>query len=183
MLSTVSQDADAILSGIREVVAPVAAAVDIDDTDLAILEALVADGRISQRQLAAQLGLTAPTISERMARLERAGVIQGYAAQVDWSVLGHGQVVYLSIKAAAGRSVSDIMRSLWEIPEVEEMTVVTGDLDLLAKLRVRDYAHLREILLNSIWQIGGIQNTSTMLAIAEMPSKSFAAGILAGHRH
>lgn len=173
---------NSILSGIRDVVSSQSGPVVIDDTDVALLEALVVDGRLSQRQLGIKLGVSAPTVADRMARLERTGVIRGYVADIDWSALGYGQIVHLSISAAAGSEVAAVMSELWKVPELEELHVVTGELDLLAKLRVRDYAHLRAVLMDSIWQINGIHNTSTMLAIAEMPPKDFASGLLAARR-
>jgi Lrp/AsnC family leucine-responsive transcriptional regulator len=178
-----SDDGSAILGGIRDVVQSEGGATHLDETDMALLRALVEDGRISQRQLSVKLGVSAPTVSERMTRLERSGVIRGYSADINWAAVGYGQIVYLSIRAATGSDVSDVMARLWEVPEVEEMSVVTGDLDLLAKLRVEDYNHLRQVLMDSVWQIAGIQTTSTMLSIAQMPPKNFATELISRRRN
>ena len=55
------------------------------------------------------------------------------------------------------------------------MSVVTGSLDLLVRLRVRDHAHLRELLLSKIFQINGVQRTETFLSLADMEPGNFAA--------
>jgi Lrp/AsnC family transcriptional regulator for asnA, asnC and gidA len=166
------------LSRVKDVAAPAAVPVALDELDLALLQELSADGRASQRSLAAALNVSTPTVSERMARLEKAGVITGYAAQIDWGVVGFGETVYLSITAEAGYDVAEIMERLWAIPEVHEVNLVTGDLDLLVRLRVRDNTHLRELLMDRVWQLAGMQGTATLLSVAEMPGKNVAQGLL-----
>jgi Lrp/AsnC family transcriptional regulator, leucine-responsive regulatory protein len=58
------------------------------------------------------------------------------------------------------------------------MSVVTGSLDLLVRLRVRDHAHLRELLLTKIFQISGVQRTETFLSLADVEPDNFAAAVL-----
>jgi Lrp/AsnC family transcriptional regulator for asnA, asnC and gidA len=163
---------------VRDLAVSQGAPIALDEIDLAMLQVLVTDGRISQRQLAVKLGVSAPTVGERMTRLERAGVITGYSAQINLAAVGYGQTVYLSVKAAPGSDLSDIMSKLWAIPEINEILVVTGEIDLLARLTVRDYTHLRAILIDKVWQIDGMQGMTTILSIAEMPSKNISMGVL-----
>jgi Lrp/AsnC family transcriptional regulator for asnA, asnC and gidA len=169
---------DAPLAGVRSVASPSAAPVSLDATDLALLRLLASDARISQRQLAQRLGVSAPTVADRMARLERNGVIRSYGVDVNWDSIGYGLKVYLSVTAASGFDVGDIMRRLWAIAEVEDVTLVTGRLDLIAHLRVRDHAHLRGLLLDEIWTIPGMAGTETLIGMAEMPAKAFATGLI-----
>lgn len=166
------------LSRVKDVAANTPASVALDDLDLALLKELSLDGRASQRALAAALNVSTPTISERMTRLEKSGVVTGYAAQIDWGVVGFSETVYLSITAESGFDVAAVMTELWAIPEVQELDLVTGELDLLVRLRVRNNAHLRELLMNRVWQVAGVQGTSTLLSVAEMPRKNFADGLL-----
>ncbi|MFJ7005978.1 MULTISPECIES: Lrp/AsnC family transcriptional regulator [Pseudomonas] len=170
--------AQAIFSRIKDVTAPVQDVYTHDEVDIAILRVLSEDARMSQRQVAAALGISAPTVSERMARLERAGVIKGYAAQINWAALGYSQVVYLTISASRDHDIAEVMRGIWALPEAQEVTLISGDVDLLVQLRVRDHSHLRELLMDQIWQITGLQGTSTQIAIADMPAKNFSMGML-----
>jgi Lrp/AsnC family transcriptional regulator, leucine-responsive regulatory protein len=170
------------LSRVRSVAAAQGTPVELDDVDVALLRALSADARASLRHLASTLGVSTPTVGERMAKLERAGVITGYAVQIDWSAVGYAETVYLSVTAAADVDVAGIMTALWEIPEIQEVDLITGDLDLLVRMRVRDYPHLRALLMDRIWQIPGVQGTSTLLSVAGMPAKGFAEGLLARMR-
>lgn len=166
-------------SRLREVAARPTSKVELDKTDLKLLELLSQDARTSQRQLAQSIGVSAPTVGERIGRLERLGLIEGYSVQVNWEAVGYGVTVYLSITASQGYDVSKVMEGLWEVTEVEEIYVITGQLDLLARLRVRDHAHLRDLLMDVIWQIPGLKGTETGVAMAEMPPKAFASGIFA----
>ena len=74
--------------------------------------------------------------------------------------------------------LSEIIRAIRALPEAEDMSVVTGSLDLLVRLRVRDHAHLRELLLTKIFQISGVQRTETFLSLADVEPDNFAAALL-----
>jgi Lrp/AsnC family transcriptional regulator, leucine-responsive regulatory protein len=166
------------LAKLTEVSASSTPAVDVDSLDLALLRALTANARQSQRALARQVEMSAPAVADRVARLERAGVIRGYRADIDWAALGYPVIVYLAVTAGPGVDLSNIIRAMREFPEVEDMSVVTGSLDLLVRLRVRDHTHLRELLLNEIFQISGVQRTETFLSLADVEKTDFSAAML-----
>src|SRR5580658_10574466 len=117
------------LATLTEVAAPPVPKVEVDDLDLALLRALAADSRQSQRALARQVQMSPPAVADRLARLERAGVIRGYRADIDWAALGYPVNVYLAVTAGPGMDLSDIIREIRELPEAAEMSVVTGGLD------------------------------------------------------
>lgn len=151
----------------------------LDSTDRELLRLLAVDARMSQRRLGRELGMSPPAVGERISRLEQAGVIRGYSVSVDWAALGYPVTVYLSITATAGSDLGEVIESLRRVPEVERVNVVTGSIDLLACLRVRDYTHLRALLLEQVWHIRGVQRTETLLGIAEMHPKDFTAELIA----
>ncbi|HEY2443998.1 MAG TPA: Lrp/AsnC family transcriptional regulator [Streptosporangiaceae bacterium] len=166
------------LAGLAQVTTPATPRVELDDLDIALLRALAVDARQSQRALARTVGMSPPAIADRLARLERSGAIRGYRVDVDWAALGCPVVVYLGITAGPGMDLSEIIRVIRELPEAQDMSVVTGGLDLLVRLRVRDHTHLRELLLNSIFQIPGVQRTETYLSLADVEPANFAAALL-----
>src|SRR5580700_458685 len=166
------------LGKLAEVSPPPRPEVEVDDFDLALLRALAADARRSQRALARQIEMSPPAVADRLARLERAGAIRGYRADIDWAALGCPVVVYLAVTAGPGMDLSGIIRAIRALPEAEHMSVVTGSLDLLVRLRVRDHAHLRELLLTKIFQISGVQRTETFLSLADVEPANFAAAVL-----
>jgi DNA-binding Lrp family transcriptional regulator len=165
------------LSGLADVASRPRAAVRLDDVDRRLLSLLAQDARLSQRALARELRMSPPAIGERLARLERAGVIRGYRVDIDWAALGY-VTGYLAVTAMEGADQSEIMRALHLLPEVQEVAVITGSMDMLARVRVRDYTHLRRFLLERVWQMPGIQRTETFLSLAELPSKEPSVDLL-----
>jgi Lrp/AsnC family transcriptional regulator, leucine-responsive regulatory protein len=171
------------LARLSEVTSAAAAKVDVDDLDLALLRALAADARQSQRALARQIEMSPPAVADRLARLERSGAIRGYRVEVDWAALGYPVVVYLAVTAGPGMDLSEIIEAIHALPEAQDMSVVTGGLDLLVRLRVRDHAHLRELLLAEIFQIPGVQRTETFLSLADVEPENFTAALLEQMTH
>src|ERR1700683_3597147 len=90
------------LANLTDVAAPSTPAVEVDNLDLALLRALTENARQSQRALARAVQMSAPAVADRLARLERAGVIRGYRADIDWAALGHPVGVSLAGPAGPG---------------------------------------------------------------------------------
>lgn len=122
--------------------------------------------------------MSAPAIGERIARLERIGVIRGYGVRLDWSAAGFPMTVYLSITAVQGYKQRHLVEQLSRIPELEELIIVTGAIDLLARFRVRDHLHLRELLTERVWQVEGVQRTETSVSIFEIEPRNTVAELL-----
>jgi DNA-binding Lrp family transcriptional regulator len=172
------ESVSAPLAGLADVSAPPPPTVEVDESDLALLRALAQDARQSQRALARTIEMSAPAVADRLARLERAGVIRGYRVDIDWAALGYPVVVYLAVTAGPGMDLSEIIKSISALPEAQDMSVVTGGMDLLVRLRVRDHAHLRELLLTQIFKINGVQRTETFLSLADVEPANFTAALL-----
>lgn len=170
-------NAEAPLSGLQDVAPRARTSVQLDEVDRQLLVLLATDARISQRGLARELRMSPPAIGQRIARLEREGVIRGYRVDVDWLALGY-VTGYLAVTAMQGADQSEVMRALHQLPAVQEVAVITGSMDMLARVRVRDYSHLRRFLLQGVWQIPGVQRTETFLSLAELPSKDFSVDLL-----
>ena len=166
------------LARLADVAAAVSPKVEVDDLDLTLLRALAVDARQSQRALARAVGMSPPAIADRLARLERAGAIRGYRADLDWAALGYPVVVYMAVTAGPGMDLSQIISAIRALPEAEDMSVVTGGFDLLVRLRVRDHEHLRELLLAEIFQIPGVQRTETFLSLGDAEPDNFAVALL-----
>src|SRR5450631_1235383 len=175
-------DATAPLSGLVDVVARPARPAALDAVDLDLLGLLATDARMSQRRLARDLGMSPPAVGERIARLERSGVIRAYTIDIGCAEAGYPVTVYLTITAVQGHPQGPLIEALRALPEVADITVVTGTIDLLARLLVRDHNHLRELLLERVWQISGVQRTETLLTLAEMKPKRSATQLIESMR-
>lgn len=157
------------------------ASVPLDDVDRQILVLLSEDSRRSQRALARELGMSAPAVGGRVERLERLGVIRGYGVRVDWSAAGYPMTVYLSIRTVRGFRQRETVDQIAQMPEVEWLSVVTGGVDMIARLRIRDHNHLRHVLVDRLWKVEGLQRTETSLAIVELEPRNLVAALLAEH--
>ena len=117
----------------------------IDTTDVNLLEALATDARTSIAELARLVGLSAPSVSERIRRLEEAGVIEGYAARINPNALGLPLAVWLRIRPIPGqlRKVAEIVKAL---PEIVECDRITGEDCFIAKAHVRSVQELERLI-------------------------------------
>lgn len=120
---------------------------ETDRIDLAILDALQRNGRISMTELSETVGLSASPCAERVRRMERAGVIQGYFARLSPESLGRSLLVFIEIKLASKSDdvFEKVKKALSLMPEVMEAHLVSGDYDYLVKCRLRgmnEYRHL-----------------------------------------
>jgi Lrp/AsnC family transcriptional regulator, leucine-responsive regulatory protein len=117
----------------------------LDEVNLRVLEELQADGRIGMAELGRRIGMSAPAVAERVQRLERAGVIVGYRADVDPGKLGFPVAAIVRIRPAPGQltRIPDIAR---ETPEVVECYRITGEDCFLIKLYLRAIDELEEVL-------------------------------------
>ena len=139
----------------------------LDDVDRAIVAVLREDGRISMRVLAARLHISRAGAYLRVQRLEEAGVITGYAAQVDPERYGYGLSAYVYLKVEQ-RAWKPLHARLMTIPEVEHAALVSGDIDIVLLVRARDLAALRELVLNSFQSMPDVLSTQTVLIFDEL---------------
>jgi Lrp/AsnC family leucine-responsive transcriptional regulator len=146
----------------RPEVTPVSA----DPLDLAILLCLARDARRSIRNIAAEIGMSPPPVAERLAKLEAKGVIAGYHASIDWGILGYGLVAYVSVTCIQGFEQAATVQALEALPEVEQVDLVTGNADLLVRLRVKDTEHLRALIFNGVWNVPGLERTETCICLS-----------------
>ena len=117
----------------------------LDETNARLIAALQGDARLTLAELGRRVGLTPPAVGERLARLEEAGVIRGYHADVDPAAVGYGLSVILRIRPAA-RMIAKVAELARATPEVTECHRVTGEDCFVMRVHVRDVAHLEEII-------------------------------------
>ena len=98
----------------------------LDETDQRIIGTLATDARISFAELGRQVSLSAPAVAERVRRLEQAGVITGYRAEIDPRALGYPLTAIIRVKPAV-RQLSKVAELAAEIPEVAECLRITGE--------------------------------------------------------
>lgn len=117
----------------------------LNNVDQRILEVLLKDARISLKDLGQQVGLSSPSISERLHRLEERGVIRGFTVDIDPQALGYQLQAIVRIRPLPGKLL--IVQKLIEAtPEFCECDKVTGEDCYIARLYVRSIAQLDQII-------------------------------------
>jgi len=117
----------------------------IDNVDSAILRLLAGNARLSLKELAASIPLSAPSTSERLRRLEERGVIRAYTVDLEPKLLGHALQAIVRVRPLPGRLrvVQELIESM---PEIVECDKVTGDDCFVARLFARSMEHLDELV-------------------------------------
>lgn len=139
----------------------------LDATNRQLIAALQEDARLSLAELGRRVGLTAPAVGERLARLEEAGVIRGYHADVDPHALGYQLSVILRIRPNS-LMIPKVAELAQRTPEVTECHRVTGDDCFIMRLHVRDVIHLEE-LIDSFGPYG--QTTTSIMQSSPVPGR------------
>src|SRR5438552_8457956 len=117
----------------------------LDDTDRKIIGELATDGRVSLAELGRRVNLSSPAVAERVQRLERAGVITGYRAEIDPRALGYQLTAIVRIKPAPGQ-LQRIPELALEVPEVSECHRITGEDCFFLKVHLRWIEELGTLL-------------------------------------
>lgn len=144
-----------------------------DEIDRAIVEALQADGRLPNTELADRVGLSPSACLRRVKALEGDGVIAGYRAEVDHAKVGLGLTVFLSLRVDqhSRQTARHIEESLLAIPEVVACHVVSGSADFLAEALVPDLPAYEALLLDKVLAIGPVTDVRSMFAIRTIEAR------------
>jgi Lrp/AsnC family leucine-responsive transcriptional regulator len=119
--------------------------IKMDDADRKIIEALLADARVSLKDLATHAGLSSPGVSERVRRLQERGIIRGFTVDIDPKVLGYSLQAIVRIRPLPGK-LHIVQQMIQEIPEFCECDKVTGEDCFIARLAVPSIEQLDGIL-------------------------------------
>ena len=141
--------------------------ISLDKFDHLILSMLATDGRISMTALGERVGLSKTPVTARVKRLEQAGIITGYRAELSASKLGLEHVAFLEIKLTDTRepSLQAFNAAIREIPEVEACHMIAGGFDYLVKVRTRSIVDYRLVLGERISQLPNVASTSTYVSM------------------
>jgi Lrp/AsnC family leucine-responsive transcriptional regulator len=141
--------------------------IELDDINRDLIDILQTDGRMSYRELGERVGLTPPAVTERIRKLEEAGVIRGYRADVDPDMIGLPLLCIIRLNAPRGGVGVDEL--IADLPEIIEANRVTGSESHVIRAQVRDAAHLEE-LLDKLWNYGdSITNIVTSSPVPRRP--------------
>ncbi len=131
------------------------------------MELLLRDGRLSASQVGRTVGLSPAAAKRRIDRLEQKGVIAGYRAVVDHTLLGSSIEAFIELRFAASTQVGDIDRAVADLPELVESFTTAGDPDALVRVRATDLDHLKRVI-DRIRRSGRVTGTKTLIVLGSV---------------
>jgi Lrp/AsnC family transcriptional regulator, leucine-responsive regulatory protein len=143
--------------------------IELDETDLEIIELLREDARRTFADLAERVSLSSPAVKRRVDRLEREGAITGYTALVDHALLGRPLQAFTELRFAGNLPVDQIAGIADGIPEVQTIFTTAGDPDALAWIRVRDVDDLKRVI-DLLRRSGRVTGTKTLMVLGSSGS-------------
>jgi Lrp/AsnC family leucine-responsive transcriptional regulator len=137
----------------------------LDKTDLHILKLMQDNARISNADMARELGMAPSGVLERVKKLEQKAVIQQYTTRINPVALQQKMLAFIFIKASGGPGCTDTATALAQIPEVHEVHHIAGDDCYLVKIRTYDSASLVSLMRNHFSQIPNVLSTRTTIVL------------------
>ncbi len=144
-----------------------ARSVQLDGIDRTILAALQDDGRMTNVELAARAGLTAPPCLRRVRGLEQAGVIQSYHARLNGPALGYGITVMamVSLRSQAEADLRAFEAHVEALDEIRECYMLNGEIDFILKIVAHDLQSFQAFLTSKITPAPNVASVKTSLVI------------------
>ena len=143
---------------------------NLDRFDIAILESLQRDARMTMADLGVQVGLTASPCWARIKRMEEAGVIEGYSVRVNAMALGLADtvIVQVTLDSHSDEALIEFGRALEAIPEVLEAFLVSGDYDYYVRIAVSDTRDYERLLIERLYKIPGIRHSKSSFVLRQL---------------
>lgn len=136
----------------------------IDELDLKLLDLLMKDGRATWKSLSGEIGLSAPSTTERVKGLERDGVITGYEARLNPEAVGYSLLAYISVRASVAFDPPEFFERVNGVPQIQECHLLTGEFDYLLKVRCTGSDQLYDVLqVVQTWPGVGTTRSSIVL--------------------
>lgn len=138
---------------------------DLDAIDLSLLRELQADAKMPLNRLGKRVGLSAPSVMERIRKLEQGGVITGYHARVEPRKVGLDIAAFIGVSINSPAAITEFETWVQDQPEVLECHHVTGAHTLLLKVKARNTRALEQ-LISRVRSIRGVERTETMVVLS-----------------
>ena len=142
----------------------------LDEIDYRILEVLQRDGRIANRDLADQVGLSPSPCLRRMKELERSGVIQRYVAILDPAAVEQAlqAIVEVRLDNQTNTAVARFEKEIMRYPQVLECYLLAGDWDYVLRVVARNLEDFREFCVNSLAKMPGVSNVKSNICMKQV---------------
>ena len=146
----------------------------LDEKDLKLLDLLKENSRLTTSELSKKLEMPLTTIHNRIKKLRELGIIKRFSIDVDRKKVGRGLVSFIlctvSYRTASGEKTNqlEIAHQIKALPEVEDVSIVTGEIDLIVKVSLKDVDELNDFIIFKLRNIEGIERTITSVVLSEI---------------
>ncbi len=143
---------------------------NLDKKELKILKALQEDCDLSKMALAKKLNLSPAPVIQRIKKLERSGVIEGYHAYVDRTKVGLNVLAFVLVNIGWNKpnALKNFTKKIQKIDEVVESYVVTGEADIILKIVTKDIPSYEALLFNKLAKVDEIERIKTLIVLTEI---------------
>jgi DNA-binding Lrp family transcriptional regulator len=144
----------------------------MDEKDREILEELMANGKAKIRSISRKAGLPMSTVHHRIMRMEDDGIIRRFSAIPDYKKVGLPICAYIFINVDYSKIESQdaVARQIRLLPNVMDVSIVSGDIDIIARIRAKDVDDLSDSVVEKLRNIKGVSRTVTSVVMKEIDS-------------
>ncbi len=146
----------------------------LDEKDFQILEVLKQNSKFTTQQIAKKINIPITTIHNRIKKLEKLSIIKGYTVVMDYKQIGKGILAYVLVTVnyllPSGKKITQesIAKNIKKLSGVEEVDIMTGVIDILVKVRLKDIDELNDFVIDRLREIDGIDKTQTMIVLSSV---------------
>ena len=149
---------------------------EIDNIDLKILALLTDDAKMPYTEVAKKVFVSGGTVHVRMRKMEEMGIVKGTTLRMDYSKMGYDITAFLGIYLEKSSLYDQVIKKLYQIPEIVKLHYTTGNYNIFAKLHCKDTNHLKDVLHDKIQKIEGIERTETIISLEESLNRHIQFG-------
>lgn len=138
----------------------------MDAIDLRILEMLQSNGRVTQSEIAKAVGLSAPSVGDRVKKLESAGIIRKYACLLDPQRVHRPIAALIAVSLDKPLHARAFLQRIQELDDVLECYHMAGDMDYMLKVRTRSTNALETLITNDLRSLEGVVSTRASVILS-----------------
>ncbi len=147
---------------------------EMAEKDSRIIALLKENSRMTTKEMSNELEMPQTTIHNRIKKLVQNGVIKRFTIEIDGKKIGKGLIAYIlctvSYRSTRGEKINqfEVAQIIKELPEVEEVSIVTGDNDMIVKVAVKDVDALNDFVIFTLRDIEGVERTVSSVVLSEI---------------
>ena len=138
----------------------------IDNISLEILKILQEKARIPNVEVARQVGMAPSAVLERIRKLEKQGIIDGYEVRLNPERFKRSLVAFITLRIDSPANENSVGKNLNQIPEIQEVHYIAGEDGFLVKVRVSDTKDLGKVIREKIAPIKNVKSTMTKIVMS-----------------